>query len=658
MEMKKTLANIRKFHENLSKLTREKEKRCYEYLDDFVDAISRLIEGLEVFPHHITWECMYDFVPEHLDEEEKYVLRNASKKEHRNAPVKPSTDFNYPKDRYFVPALTKKDFVESFRDFFDKEIWNEVFEITLKPNSSYVNLPVFSEYKDRPQWVLTLIYPEENSGAVHDENFLAVMEHVSSQIGLAWDKFKEDIANILFRKTDKVLAETERTRSDSTSDQLHEISQLLSRELLVDWSAFFQVDEEKNALNLEVCDIPSLSSLVYSLDEASNIIVTCATKKTALRLSGRESLEKIVHTEKMKPIEKAIRKYRKQEKLKAGKNQFTPYVFFEHALFSPFAAGDNIKGFFALYRAKKMRQPMPSEQDRSAYETRPFSDFDVFLLRKMRRYVANIFIFHHVLQKRLKDIRNIIDQVVSPISESITATEKFIPRNVGVDITSMKDFFERMRYINALSRITAQYARNFETLLDIDTGKLDLRREAIADLRGYLIDFAKLYTPLIRPKCISINVTKETTSNISIRVDRDLFDLVLSNIIDNALKYSFNPEEREELGLQPKPEFTDDKENVQVTAVEKDHSVTITVSNYGIEITAEEKERIFDREFRGIQAPDRAKGTGIGLFVPKEIIEKHGGTIELIKGTEKHNTIFKIRLPKSKSQPISGGDKR
>ncbi|MCK5059144.1 MAG: HAMP domain-containing histidine kinase, partial [Candidatus Aminicenantes bacterium] len=195
-----------------------------------------------------------------------------------------------------------------------------------------------------------------------------------------------------------------------------------------------------------------------------------------------------------------------------------------------------------------------------------------------------------------------------------------------------------------------QYAGNFEILLDIDTGDLNLKRETIADLRGYLIDLARLYTPLIRQKCISINVTKETRSDISVQVDKDLFDLVISNIIDNAIKYSYDPEDRMRVGLQPKPRLTEDKENVLIAAEEDNDSVTVWVSSYGIELSDQEKNRIFEREYRGYHADDRSRGTGIGLYLAKEIIEMHGGSIEVESGRPEYNTVFKITLPKKIGQ--------
>ncbi|MCK4761357.1 MAG: sensor histidine kinase [Candidatus Aminicenantes bacterium] len=633
--MKKTLADIRQMHRDVSKITREKERKCYEYLDDFVGAISLLIEKFEIFSDHIAWECIYDKVPGNLQVEEKYILRDAAKKERRNAPIKSSETFNYPKDRYFLPPLNKKDFGEKFSNYFSSGTLSEVFEIPLKPGFSCFNLPVFSEKESLPQWILTLVHKEEESDFITGQDFFEILEHVSYEIGLAWNRFREYAADRLLEIIDYRLAGGKKTRSDSTLDQLRIITRTLSAEIQAEWCAFFLVDEQEKILRLETGNVEPENPIIYCLADKSDIMVNSFTGNEVISFSGRKSLEDTIGSEKMRPLERAIRQVKKLRKVKQRKGHFTPYVLFEHTLFFPIAVGAKRIGFMTLFRAKKTHKPEP--EDRFEYVTRPFSEFETDLLEKVQRRVFDIIISQDAAQKRMRDV---ISQVISPIHALISTTGNPVKGDKSVGNLSKK-----LDEANALSRIAEQYVMNFETLLDIDTRKLKLRKERIPDLRKYLINIAMLYTPLIRPKCISINVTGETRSDISIEIDKDLFGMVISNIVDNAVKYSFDPEDRIPLGLQAKPESTKDKENVLITAEAEKNFITITVSNYGINIPEGEKRRIFDREFRGVHAPDRAKGTGIGLFVPNEIIKKHGGSIELVPDTPEYNTVFEITLP-------------
>ncbi len=110
--------------------------------------------------------------------------------------------------------------------------------------------------------------------------------------------------------------------------------------------------------------------------------------------------------------------------------------------------------------------------------------------------------------------------------------------------------------------------------------------------------------------------------------DDDRLRQVFTNLIDNAIKYS--PE-----GQQPA---------VRIEGREDD--VVVTVSDRGIGIPSGELSRVFDRFSRASNARRlRIAGTGFGLFVTKQLVQLHGGTIA-VESEEGKGSRFIVTLPR------------
>lgn len=112
--------------------------------------------------------------------------------------------------------------------------------------------------------------------------------------------------------------------------------------------------------------------------------------------------------------------------------------------------------------------------------------------------------------------------------------------------------------------------------------------------------------------------------------DRARLDQVLTNLVSNALKYS--------------PEGG----NVRL-AIGWDRTVTpplatLTVSDQGLGIPEAERETIFQPFSRGSARGSTIGGTGLGLYIVRQIVEGHGGTIA-VSSTPGEGSIFTVRLP-------------
>jgi two-component system phosphate regulon sensor histidine kinase PhoR len=116
-----------------------------------------------------------------------------------------------------------------------------------------------------------------------------------------------------------------------------------------------------------------------------------------------------------------------------------------------------------------------------------------------------------------------------------------------------------------------------------------------------------------------------------IKIDGDLISKVLSNLIDNAIKYS--------------PEGT----RIAITTQEVDSQVEIMIQDQGIGIPEEELQNLFSRFYRiKNDTTIKVKGTGLGLYLSKYFIEAHRGEIQVTSSPA--GTCFKIHLPLNLSE--------
>ena len=85
--------------------------------------------------------------------------------------------------------------------------------------------------------------------------------------------------------------------------------------------------------------------------------------------------------------------------------------------------------------------------------------------------------------------------------------------------------------------------------------------------------------------------------------------------------------------------------SVVVRLSQRDDVVCLEVSDTGIGIPEEERERLFERFFRSQTALERQiPGTGLGLYISKAIVEAHGGRIG-VRGGDGEGTTFYVELP-------------
>jgi len=119
-------------------------------------------------------------------------------------------------------------------------------------------------------------------------------------------------------------------------------------------------------------------------------------------------------------------------------------------------------------------------------------------------------------------------------------------------------------------------------------------------------------------------INAEIDPKIEITGDKFALTSVVTNLIENAVKYS-------------KP-----CETVEVKLFTKEEKIYLQVADHGIGIADEEKDRIFERFYRvGSEDTRNTKGTGLGLYIVREVLNKHDASIK-VRDNRPSGSIFEV----------------
>jgi signal transduction histidine kinase len=110
--------------------------------------------------------------------------------------------------------------------------------------------------------------------------------------------------------------------------------------------------------------------------------------------------------------------------------------------------------------------------------------------------------------------------------------------------------------------------------------------------------------------------------------DGSMICRVISNLLDNAVKY------------------TDPDGAVAVSLAGDENKLSVSIEDTGVGIAPEHQPFIFDAFYR---VGKDSKGSGLGLFIAKTIVEAHGGTIS-VKSTPSKGSTFSFSLPKKQTE--------
>jgi NtrC-family two-component system sensor histidine kinase KinB len=178
-----------------------------------------------------------------------------------------------------------------------------------------------------------------------------------------------------------------------------------------------------------------------------------------------------------------------------------------------------------------------------------------------------------------------------------------------------------------------------DELLDvtrIEAGQLRLNLAPV-DVAAVLAQVLRSLQPRFQDAQVRVEVVRATPSSV-VQADAARLGMVLANLLTNALKYS-----------PPGGTVTVRLASGQNAQPDRPATLQITVTDAGPGIPPEYRERVFEKFFRveHHQEHDRnpVRGTGIGLYLCREIIKAHGGTIRCEAGDGGIGTRVAISLP-------------
>ncbi|MDQ1355178.1 MAG: two-component system, OmpR family, sensor histidine kinase CiaH, partial [Acidobacteriota bacterium] len=558
-----------------------------------------------------------------------HFFRNITPKSDDNLLFKDNASDVYHRHSYYPLEIEEKKFDERVLNYFKGEKLEKIIDIPINEAYHYFDLPFYAERNpgnSNPTLVglLTLVYPSDYASLVQDREFMKFMQFFSEQLSIAWDNLQEYIALKIQGRIDQQIKSDRKEGYRSRDQELHSISQILAEEFDCHLCCFFLENPRKKTLSLDSANIPIEHPITYDLQTDTQVLsVRSYNSKLNFRVFGRQRVEQLADSQKIMIIEEETRKACIMD---------DPVI--DNWLSVLIAIGDEKLGLIKLFRLKSRK--------RAGYQSPPFSEFETNLLNRIQKHIFNILITHHTIRQRMEEMHDFLHLVMSPLNALIAASSNLVD-----GIASAEKIPEKSKILLSLSRTAAHYVRNYRRIFELESRQVQLELDEIHNLKQYLTDLVLVYQPYIEKKYICIHVTEQTKDSIKIRFDKELFDLVILNLLDNAVKYSFHAEERAKIGLQAKPANDEDQENVLLTALESGDEVIITISNWGLEIPDDEKEQVFKREFRGQKARMSITGTGIGLYIAREIVQLHEGTLELVPTDHKNHTLFKITLPKN-----------
>lgn len=225
-----------------------------------------------------------------------------------------------------------------------------------------------------------------------------------------------------------------------------------------------------------------------------------------------------------------------------------------------------------------------------------------------------------VEQSRQEFVSNVSHELKTPLSSIKVLTESLIFQD-NVPVEMYQEFFQDINSeVDRLNNIISDLL----TLVRLDQREIPMNIVSV-DLNEMTQNILKRLIPLAKKK--EIKLIYESHKDITAEIDEVKFTLALSNLIENAIKYTPSGGE------------------VKVIIQSDVQDALITIQDTGIGIAKKEQSKIFERFYRTDKTRNRETGgTGLGLSITYKTVVMHNGSIQ-VESEEGEGSTFTVQIP-------------
>jgi signal transduction histidine kinase len=219
----------------------------------------------------------------------------------------------------------------------------------------------------------------------------------------------------------------------------------------------------------------------------------------------------------------------------------------------------------------------------------------------------------------IRQQKNFLLSVTHELKSPIASVKLYLQTLEKRDLERAKQIELIQKAIAETNRLD-QLVENILVVAQIDNHVLLIQRENrnLSDFfHKIILEFNEKY---------GITLKSEIQNDVNFGFDQLAFRSILLNLIENALKYS------------------NSTPDISVKLWTSSNAIFVSIADQGIGIQDDEKLRVFEKFFRsGNEETRQSKGTGLGLYIVKYLVEHHQGSISIRSNTPK-GSIFELQF--------------